>query len=74
MASPTLEDPGMSFSEQCDTPLVNHNTVQPDPSVEIHVRSESLQELRNPMEDMDRKIHSKEDSDSESASESDSES
>ena len=74
VASPSLEDSAMSFSEQSDTPLVNQNHVQPDPSVDIHPRSESSKELLNPTEDMDREIPPREDSDSGSGSELNSES
>ena len=73
VASPTLEDSAMPFSEQSDIPLVNQNPVQRDPSAEIHPRTESSQELLNPTEDMGREILCKEDSYSGSSSELDSE-
>ena len=66
--TPTRKDSSMSFTEQSATPSKNQNPTQPDPSAEILLCVESLQQPSAPTKDVVGGDRSGEVSDSDSGS------
>lgn len=55
VASPTLEDPAMSFSEENDAPLVSETSVESEPNVELCPTKEFQHESSTLLEVMSSK-------------------